>query len=225
MAIIRVKKDKDNPYFMMNRTAMEDENLSFKSKGIFSYLMSKPDDWKCQVEDLKKHAKDGRDSIYAGLKELRKFGYLIKRPVKNNKGKIIAWEEILFETPQEEAKEVFKEQADATKQANLKRINTLKNDKNNNPLPENPEQGKNNEISTSGFSVSGFSVSGKPADIINNKLLNTDLPTNEISSSSREKQFEVLINLYSEHYGKITNGRKRKIYITTLLNLILTLNL
>lgn len=201
MAIIRINKDKENPYVMLNKTALNDDKLSWKAKGIFAYLMSKPDDWVCKVEDLKKHAKDGADSVKAGLRELREHGYMIKRPIRDNKNVIVEWEEALFETPQDEAKKIFEEQEARRKISLEKRRNKATNGKS-----------VNGEKAINGKSTSGNSSSGKPTFIINNKLLNTDLPTNEISCSSKEDQFNYLINLYSEHYGVITNGRKRKLY-------------
>lgn len=208
MAIIRVEKNKENPYVTINKTALNDNNLSFKAKGIFAYLMSRPDDWKCQVNDLKNHAKDGRDSIYAGLKELREHGYMIKRAIKNEKNIIIEWEEVLYEIPQDEAKEIFEEQKIKSEEAALKRAKTIAAKNIKKPLPENPEMENNNEKSTSGFSVNGKSVNGKPGNIINNDIPNTDLLNNEVSSSSKE-QLEEILTLYKEHYGNISNNRKR----------------
>ena len=184
MAIIRINKDKENPYVMLNKTALNDDKLSWKAKGIFAYLMSKPDDWVCKVEDLKKHAKDGADSVKAGLRELREHGYMIKRPIRDNKNVIVEWEEALFETPQDEAKKIFEEQEARRKVSLEKRRNKA----------------------TNGKSTSGNSSSGKPTFIINNEIPNTELPTNEISCSS-ESEFKQFLNLYAEYFGKITASR------------------
>ena len=73
--IIRVVKDAANPYVMINKTPLDDPRLSFKAKGILSYLLSKPDNWKVRVSDLANHAKDGKDSVRSGLKELVLSGY------------------------------------------------------------------------------------------------------------------------------------------------------
>ncbi|WP_051540306.1 helix-turn-helix domain-containing protein [Clostridium ihumii] len=162
MGIIRVNKSKDNPYILLNKTALEDANLSFKAKGILAYLMSKPDNWKCSIIDLKKNSKDGRDSLYAGLKELRKHGYLIKRPIKNDKNIIESWEEVIYETPQDEAKKIFQLQEKSK------------------PYTEKPNMGK----SISGFSVSGFPTYGKSGNIINTNILNNELINNDTSNST-----------------------------------------
>lgn len=175
MSTIRVQKNKDNPYVSINKTALNDPNLSFKAKGIFAYLMSKPDDWKCQINDLRNNSSDGRDSIYSGLKELREHGYIIKRPIKNEKNIIEEWEEILFETPRKEAKDIFKEQKIINERAALKRAETIK-EKKNKPLTENPDMGK----TTYGKSGYGKTRYGKPVDIINNNTTNNDLINNEL---------------------------------------------
>lgn len=53
-----------------------DKRLSFKARGIMFYLLSKPDDWVCQLYDLEKNSDaDGRKAIQAAMKELVEFGY------------------------------------------------------------------------------------------------------------------------------------------------------
>ncbi|PEL13829.1 DnaD domain protein, partial [Bacillus wiedmannii] len=42
------------------------------------------------------------DSLRVGMKELKKFGYVRRFPVKNEKGKITNWETIIYEVPQVE---------------------------------------------------------------------------------------------------------------------------
>ena len=55
MAIFRVIKDSNNPYIVINKRFIEDENLSLKAKGLMSYFLSKPDDWQFYTEEIKKH--------------------------------------------------------------------------------------------------------------------------------------------------------------------------
>lgn len=44
MGIIRTNKSTGN-FFIASKHYVEDTNLSWKAKGIMSYLFSKPDDW------------------------------------------------------------------------------------------------------------------------------------------------------------------------------------
>lgn len=85
MAIIRVIKDKSNPYVMLNKTCLCDEKLSWKAKGLHSYLLSLPDDWKIYIEDLKNRSKDGRDSTTTAINELIALGYIKRTPSKDEK--------------------------------------------------------------------------------------------------------------------------------------------
>ena len=51
-------------------------------------------------EELSRHAKDGLDSLRAGMKELKEYGYLKRFPVRDDNNKIIKWETIIYEVPQ-----------------------------------------------------------------------------------------------------------------------------
>ena len=85
MAIIRVIKDKSNPYVMLNKTCLRDNKLSWKAKGLHAYLLSLPDDWQIYIEDLKNRSKDGRDSTTSAVNELMKKGYIKRTPAKDEK--------------------------------------------------------------------------------------------------------------------------------------------
>ncbi|MDA1925895.1 DnaD domain protein [Bacillus cereus] len=100
MATFRVSKSKN--YTTINNTGLRDERLSWKAKGILAYILSLPDDWVFYMEEISTHAKDGIDSLRVGMKELKKFGYVRRFPVKNEKGKITNWETIIYEVPQVE---------------------------------------------------------------------------------------------------------------------------
>lgn len=97
MAIIRVEKQRN--FVAIDKTCLEDDRLSFKAKGLHSYLMSRPDNWKPILEQLSTVSKDKQASVRAGMKELEDCGYIIRRPVKDN-GKIVEWEHIVYEKPQ-----------------------------------------------------------------------------------------------------------------------------
>ena len=97
--VIRVRKRPSN-FVMMDKTFLEDDRLSFKAKGILAYLLSKPDDWKVIVGNLVNSSKDGKASVYAGLKELKEYGYYEKVPIRNEQGtRIIRWESTVYEIP------------------------------------------------------------------------------------------------------------------------------
>lgn len=101
MAIIRVLKDKNNPYLLLNKTCLQDNFLSWKAKGLHSYLMSLPDDWKINLNDLKKRSACGRDATASALHELIKYGYVkrIARRDNNTKKLLGGFDYEVYETP------------------------------------------------------------------------------------------------------------------------------
>ncbi|MEI3893141.1 MULTISPECIES: DnaD domain protein [unclassified Bacillus (in: firmicutes)] len=110
MATFRVNKSKN--YTTINNTGLRDERLSWKAKGILAYILSLPDDWVFYMEEISTHAKDGIDSLRVGMKELKKYGYVRRFPVKNEKGKITNWETIIYEVPQVENPQMEKPQVE-----------------------------------------------------------------------------------------------------------------
>ncbi len=84
MAIVRVIKDKSNPYVMLNKTCLNDDRVSWKAKGLHTYLLSLPDDWQIYVKDLKNRSKDGRDSTATAMNELIELGYVKRNPRKDD---------------------------------------------------------------------------------------------------------------------------------------------
>ncbi|OOZ78774.1 DNA-binding protein [Bacillus cereus] len=97
MGIFRVKKD--NNYSVINNTGLKDKRLSWKAKGILAYILTLPDDWVFYREELSQHAKDGINSLRAGMQELKEYGYIKRFPVRDEKNKIVRWETIIYEIP------------------------------------------------------------------------------------------------------------------------------
>lgn len=84
---------------MIDKNGLNDENLSWKAKGLLAYLLSKPDDWQIYVKDLIKRSTDGRDSVVSGLKELEDNGYLSRQQIRGGNGKFGQMEYIVYEQP------------------------------------------------------------------------------------------------------------------------------
>lgn len=77
---------------------LNNPDISFKAKGLYAYLNSKPDNWDFSVESIAYQVKEGIDSVRAGIHELEKFGYLRRIKHQNEKGH---WDidYMLFEVP------------------------------------------------------------------------------------------------------------------------------
>ncbi len=96
--IFRTIKNKDNPFVMIDHRPIGNPNLSFKAKGILSYLLSRPDGWEVNVPDLVNHSTDGAASIRSGLKELRDARHIAYNPTRQG-GYIKKWVIEVYEIP------------------------------------------------------------------------------------------------------------------------------
>lgn len=87
MAILRVLHNKDNPYVILNKKILEIESLSWEAKGLWSYLMSRPNDWRINVKHLHLNFPGGKDRILRLLKELIEHGFCKRVQQKNIDGR------------------------------------------------------------------------------------------------------------------------------------------
>ena len=63
-----------------------DGRLSFRSKGIFGYVSTHRDGWQVTLAHLVSVGPDGRDAVRAGLRELERYGYLIRERLRRPNG-------------------------------------------------------------------------------------------------------------------------------------------
>lgn len=98
--IFRVAKNKDNPYVMIDKRIIDNDNLSFKAKGILVYLLSRPDGWEVNQADISSRSIDGLGAVKSGIKELKEAGYLRHAGTRTAKGQFatVIWE--VYEVPQ-----------------------------------------------------------------------------------------------------------------------------
>lgn len=84
-----IKNAKRGRFTTISNVPLNDPDISFRAKGILSYLVGKPEDWSIRLADLTKHSTDGPHSVRSALKELREKGYLKVVQIRDMKGKII----------------------------------------------------------------------------------------------------------------------------------------
>lgn len=83
--VIKRRSRKEN-FTTVNNEYLQDAALSWKAKGLITYIMSLPPDWRLNVRDLKNRSKDGRDATAAGLRELIENGYCQRLEIRKNGG-------------------------------------------------------------------------------------------------------------------------------------------
>lgn len=73
------------PFTQVANCVLNDSRLSWKAKGIFSYLYSKPDDWDFSAMRIQDDSSDGYKPLISGIKELEEFGYLTRKKSPDGK--------------------------------------------------------------------------------------------------------------------------------------------
>jgi len=96
MSIIRVRKDAK--YFAASNEPFNDTRLSWETRGMMGYLLSKPDGWEVRMADLQKQGPAGRDKLRRMLSEARMYGYM-NRIRKTLPGGKFDWTTEVYESP------------------------------------------------------------------------------------------------------------------------------
>ncbi len=157
MAIFRIDKKKN--YTVMLNHHLRNKELSLKARGLFSVILSLPDDWDYTVKGLAYICKEGTDSIRGALKELEQQGYIERSRVRNEKGQLTTAEYIIHEQPEDIS------EPSETKPTQDEPVQTS-------PMSENPAQVKPTQLNN---------------NILNTKKSNTDvLNTYPIQSANAE---------------------------------------
>ena len=141
MPVIRVQKTKN--YTVMANYHLRDKRLSFKAKGLMSFMLSLPEEWDYTVNGLSVFATDGRDGVREALRELETAGYL-RMGQSRTSGKFGKTEYIITEKP-------FTGNPLTGKPITAK------------PITENPTQLSTKEESTKEVSTKRESTKGKRA--------------------------------------------------------------
>jgi len=86
-------------FVIVDQRAIEDGRLSWAARGLLTYLLSRPDDWRVLVNDLKKRGDLKRDGIYKLLRELRAAGYVCFEHTRDARGRMRGGTYIVSEVP------------------------------------------------------------------------------------------------------------------------------
>ena len=98
MPVIRAAKDKD--FTVMSIHHLRDTRLSLKAIGLFSIILSLPPEWKFSVVGLAAITKDGITSVRGALNELEQNGYLTRKRIRTQDGRLEGSKYTFFELPE-----------------------------------------------------------------------------------------------------------------------------
>ena len=82
----------------MSNYHLRDKNLSYKAKGLLSFMLSLPEDWDYSINGLVSISKESRDGIRSILKELQEHHYVEIEKVRGYKG-YFEYNYLIYEVP------------------------------------------------------------------------------------------------------------------------------
>ena len=78
MATIKLSKNINHHFFIIDGTFLNDNKLSYAAKGVLTYVISRPDTWTFNCHDISMNSTNSIESIKSAVTELFVTGYLIK---------------------------------------------------------------------------------------------------------------------------------------------------
>lgn len=79
-----IKFGTEGYYTKIGNNVLQDKTLTYKARGVFAYLLSKPSDWEISMADLDNNSpSEGLFAIRSGLKELEAAGYAVQKVARD----------------------------------------------------------------------------------------------------------------------------------------------
>ena len=161
-------------YTVMSNYHLRDKNLSLRTIGLLSLILSLPEDWDYTQAGLASICKDGIDSVRAGLNELEKYGYLEKERVRDEKGRVRGTDYRIYEMPKD-VRNTVQETKTYGPDEESPNLEIPKQEK---PILENPILDKPKQAEPILEKTVQLSK-----DILNKDLLNTNKPSKDLQNT------------------------------------------
>jgi hypothetical protein len=97
MSIIRVRKESN--FVIVSRFPLEDERLTWEARGLYGFLLAKPDNWQISLKHLTRSSPAGYDKTKRILSELVDFKYIRKEERRNQHGQFSFPAYTIYELP------------------------------------------------------------------------------------------------------------------------------
>jgi len=78
----RIRVEKDRNYTTINNAILKDPRISTSAKGLFTIIMSLPENWDFSIAGISSIIKEGKDAVYRMINELIEFGYCERVEIK-----------------------------------------------------------------------------------------------------------------------------------------------
>ena len=97
MSVIRVEKTRD--YTVMSNHHLRNAKLSYRAKGLMSFMLSLPDGWDYSIRGLATFSRDGIDAVRTAIGELERAGYVTRRQTRDELGRMSGNDNPVYEKP------------------------------------------------------------------------------------------------------------------------------
>lgn len=104
MQIIRSEKPKEH-YTVIRNDVLRDETISFRARGVLTYILSNVDNWRTDANTMSRKTKEGRQAIQTAINELRDAGYIESKKRQDPETGRWITEVKVFDTPTNKRKE------------------------------------------------------------------------------------------------------------------------
>jgi hypothetical protein len=102
-----IRREHNGNFTVIPNDVLNDKALSYDAVGLLCYLLSKPNNWSLQIEQLRHRGGVGRDKVYKLIGQLCEAGYIVKRPVRDPEtAAFVAHEYVVYDRPFPENPEV-----------------------------------------------------------------------------------------------------------------------
>jgi hypothetical protein len=89
--IRRAGRQPHEQYAMVPNATARDNALSFRARGVFTYLLSQTPGWRITTETVAREGREGREAVRAAFRELEDAGYIRRVRVNDERGRIVRW--------------------------------------------------------------------------------------------------------------------------------------
>lgn len=87
----RLKKGDMVPFVQVSNEILYNRELSLKSKGLYAFMLSKPDNWHFTTRSMATQLKESRRAVMSAINELKEFGLLEYKYLPSGGGEYIIY--------------------------------------------------------------------------------------------------------------------------------------
>ena len=212
MGIIRIDKTAGN-YFIASKYYVEDEKISWKAKGIMSYLFSKPDDWQIYQTQLEKVSIDGKASVRSTINELIDNGYMTRQSRRKSNGDFDGYDYTLHEYPTNDGVRKMEDAKMEDAKMEIAKMEIAKSDTTNN-------NSTNNDLTNNDINISATDVTQEQFEEwwnLYNKKKDKKKANSLFKSTLKKYDYETIMK-GTEEYLKTIKDKQYQKYPKTFLS-------